>query len=193
MPDDPTPPLLDAALAEAFDALARGVADPGSAFHTPTLATRGLDGAPALRTVILRGFDPATRTLRIHTDRRSAKAAEIAADPRVALQGYDPAARMQLRLAGGASLHHHDAIADDAWATSRETSRMTYATAHSPGTPLPAPPGAPTDPQAGRVHFAALLLRFDSLDWLRLDRAGHARARFAWAPGGAMTATWIAP
>lgn len=193
MPDDPTSSLLDAALAQAFDALARGVADPGSACHTPTLATRGLDGAPALRTVILRGFDPATRTLRIHTDRRSAKAAEIAADPRVALHGYDPAARMQLRLAGRASLHHHDAIADDAWATSRETSRMTYATAHSPGTPLPAPPAAPTDPQAGRAHFAALLLRFDSLDWLRLDRAGHARASFAWAPGGAMTTTWIAP
>ncbi|HWT08227.1 MAG TPA: pyridoxamine 5'-phosphate oxidase family protein [Roseomonas sp.] len=193
MPHNPAPQTLDAALAEAFDALARGASDTAAAFHMPTLATRALDGGPALRTVILRGFDPATRTLRIHTDRRSAKAAEIAADPRVALQGYDAAARMQLRLAGRASLHHHDAIADDAWATSRETSRMTYATAHRPGTPLPAPPAAPTDPQAGRAHFAALLLRFDSLDWLRLDRAGHARARFAWAPSGAMTATWIAP
>ncbi len=184
---------LDAVLAEAFDALARGAADPGCAFHMPSLATRGLDGAPGLRTVILRAFDPASRTLRIHTDRRSAKAAEIAADPRAALHGYDPAARMQLRLVGHATLHHDDAIADVAWATSRETSRMTYASAHPPGTTLPAPPPAPTDPHAGRGHFAALLLRFDSLDWLLIDRAGHARARFAWAADGAMTATWLAP
>jgi pyridoxine/pyridoxamine 5'-phosphate oxidase len=188
-----TPTTLDAVLAMAQDALAHGAADRHSAFHTPTLATLGLDGAPTLRTVVLRGFEPATRGLCIHTDRRSPKFAALAADPRAMLHGYDAATGMQLRLAGRATLHHDDAIADAAWAASRKTSRMTYATASAPGTALPAPPPAPEDPLGGRENFAALTLRFDRLDWLLLDPAGHARARFDWAIDGTMTASWVAP
>ncbi len=183
---------LDAALAAAFDALLRGAADHRSPFRTPTLVTIGTDGAPEARTVVLRAFDPASRRLQIHTDRRSAKLAQMAADPRIALHGYDPTARMQLRIAGRAMLHLDDAAADAAWSASRETSRMTYATDDPPGTPLPAPPAAPGDPIGGRAHFAAVALRVDSLDWLLLDPAGHRRARFTWLADGTTGATWIA-
>ena len=189
-----TPPAtLDAALAMALAALAAGAQDRHSAFHTPALATIGLDGTPSLRSVVLRHVDARARILHIHTDSRSAKAAELAANPRIALHGYDRVARLQLRLTGRASLHHDDSIADAAWAASRETSRMTYATAHPPGTPLPAPPAAPDDPGGGRAHFAALLLCFDSLDWLLLDPAGHRRARFTWTADGTADAAWLAP
>lgn len=184
---------LDAALASAFDALAHGVADHRSPFRTPVLATTGTDEAPQLRTVVLRAFDLAARRLHIHTDRRSAKVAQIVADPRAALHGYDPATRMQLRLACHATLHLDDAAADSAWAASRETSRMTYATAHPPGMILPAPSAAPDDALAGRANFALMVLAFGSLDWLLLESAGHARARFDWAADGTMTAHWIAP
>lgn len=193
MTRDSAPETLDAVLAMAFGALARAVEDRRSALHVPTLASIGRDGAPSLRSVILRGFEAPSRTLAIHTDRRSAKAAEIAAEPRVMLHGHDPALRMQLRVAGVATLHLDDAVADAAWAASRETSRMTYATAHPPGTALPAPAPAPHDGAAGRGNFAALLLRIDSLDWLLLDPAGHRRARFAWGQDGAPAATWLAP
>ena len=184
---------LEEALRAAFAALEAGALVRHGAFHTPALATIGRDGAPALRTVVLRGFDAATRCLAIHTDCRSAKYAELIADPRAVLHGYDAATRMQLRLAGRATLHHDDAIADAAWAASRKTSRMTYATAWAPGTALPAPPIAPKDATSGRAHFAAVMLRFDHLDWLLLDPAGHARARFDWAADGAMAANWVAP
>lgn len=193
MTGSPSPATLDATLAMALAALAAGARDRDSAFHVPTLATIGPDGAPALRSVILRHVDAAARILHIHTDRRSAKAAELGGDARAALHGYDPAARMQLRLAGRVSLHHDDAIADAAWAASRETSRMTYAAAQPPGTPLPAPPAAAGDPIGGRAHFMVVAMRFDSLDWLLLDPAGHRRARFAWAADGHLDAGWIAP
>ncbi len=192
MPDD-SPPDLTQALDLAFQALARGVADRHSPFHTPALASIARDGAPALRTVILRAFDPATRRLRIHTDSRSPKVTELRAEPRAALLGYDPAARMQLRLAGSLRLHDDDALAEEAWASSRESSRMTYAAAHAPGTPLAAPSTAPDDPRAGRAHFVALLMTIATLDWLLLHPAGHRRARFAWDAAGTMTATWTAP
>ncbi|BDG72198.1 pyridoxamine 5'-phosphate oxidase family protein [Roseomonas fluvialis] len=190
----PAPPATpQEALAQAFALLSRGVADRRSPFHTPTLATRGLDGAPSLRTVVLRAFDPAARLLRVHTDRRSGKVGEIAADPRAALHVYDAGAQVQLRVAGITTLHVDDAVAQAAWTASREMSRMTYATLHAPGAPVDAPPDAPQDATAGAVNFAALSLRIDAMDWLLLAAAGHRRARFAWDPDGVLSAGWIAP
>jgi len=186
---------LDATLAEALRLLARGVADRRHGFHTPTLASIGLDGAPQARTVVLRGFDPAARSLRIHTDARSAKVAEFAADPRATLHMYDASAQVQLRLAGHVSLHAEDTVADTAWAASRPMSRMIYALAPGagPGTPLEAPQPAPTDPEAGRPHFRVLLMRVARLEWLWLAAAGHQRARFTWDEAGAPAATWLVP
>jgi len=187
------PERLEDVPADAFARLAHGAADSRSPFHTPALATLGLDGAPSLRTVVLRAVDPAARTLRLHTDRRSAKAAEILRDGRAALHGYDPAAQVQLRLSGRATLHLDDTIADAAWAASRETSRMVYATGQAPGTPVPVPPAAPRNARSGRANFAAVLLRIEALDWLLLAPAGHCRARFAWGEDGTLSAGWIAP
>jgi hypothetical protein len=184
---------LDQALADAFARLAQGVADRRSPFHTPTLATIGADGAPTLRTLVLRGFDAASRSLRLHTDARSAKAAELAAEPRCALHGYDPAAGVQIRLAGRAALHADDAVAAAAWAASRPSSRQCYAIEPGPGAPVPAPPAAPRDAAAGQPHFRALMLHFHRLEWLDLDAAGHRRARFEWDEAGAPRATWLVP
>lgn len=184
---------LDATLAEALRLIARGAADRRHPFHTPTLATLALDGAPAARTVVLRGFDAASRQLRIHTDRRAAKVAELVAEPRAALHLYDPGAAVQLRLTATASLHCDDAVADAAWAESRDFSRMCYAIDPAPGTPCAAPPPAPTDGEAGRRHFCAVLLRIERLEWLHLAAAGHRRARFAWQGRDAPQSSWLVP
>lgn len=186
------PPDLAACLDRAFALLGAGVADRRAAFHTPTLATVGADGAPRARTLVLRGFDPAARTLRLHTDARAAKAAELAAEPRCALHLYDRAAGLQLRLAGTATVHD-DALAEAAWQASRASSRSCYAIHPGPGTPVPAPPPAPRDAEAGRRHFRAILLRFHMLEWLDLDAAGHRRARFDWPAEGPPAATWLVP
>jgi hypothetical protein len=179
--------------AEAFRLLARGVADRRSAFHTPTLATIGRDGAPRARTLVLRGFDAPTRTLRLHTDARSAKPAELVRDPRCCLHVYDAGQQVQLRLDCVAQVHREDALAEAAWDASRPFSRMCYAIEPAPGTPLDAPPEAPRDSEAGRPHFAVLALRFDRLEWLWLAAEGHRRARLAWTPDGTPEATWLSP
>jgi pyridoxamine 5'-phosphate oxidase len=183
---------LDEVLAEAFALISRGVADRRHAFHTPTLATIGRDGAPEARTLVLRAFDPAGRRIRLHTDRRAGKVAEIAAEPRCALHFYDAKAGLQLRLGGRARVHAGDAIADAAWAGSRAMSRMCYAVEPAPGSPVPAPPPAPQDPEAGRPNFAVILLRFDRLELLDLAATGHRRARFDWRDG-VQSATWLVP
>lgn len=184
---------LEDGRAEAFRRLARGVADRRCPFHTPTLATIGADGAPELRTLVLRGFDPAARTLRLHTDARSGKVAELARDPRCALHFYDPTAKLQLRIAGHAAVHGKDTIADAAWTASRDFSRMCYAISPAPGTKVDAPPAAPRDAEAGRDVFRVILLRFDRLEWLELAAGGHRRARFTWGKDDAPDACWLVP
>ena len=184
---------LDAALAEAMGMLLHAVTDRRSAFNTPTLATIALDGAPAARTVVLRGFDPASRTLRLHSDARAAKAAELLREPRCALHFYDAGAQVQLRLGAVARVHRDDALADDAWSGSRAFSRMWYAVEPGPGAVLPAPLQAPQDPDAGRDNFATLRLAFHSLEWLWLSVEGHRRARFTWRDGEVPDATWLVP
>ena len=181
---------LAATREHAFAMLARGVADRRSAFHTPTLATISADGVPQLRTLVLRGFDPTARSLRLHTDARAAKAADILANPRAAMHVYDPAAQLQLRLSGTAVLHHGDAVSAAGWAASRDFSRMCYAIEPAPGTPAAAPPAAPRDAQAGAPHFAVILFSFTRMEWLWLDASGHRRARFDFAPDHA---TWLVP
>lgn len=179
--------------AAAFALLARGVADRRSPLHTPTLATIGLNGAPRARTVVLRGVEAATRTLRLHSDTRSDKCAEIARDPRCALHGYDAGGQVQLRLEGRATLHTDDAVAEAGWQASRSFSRMCYAIQPAPGTAIAAPPPEPRDDQAGRVNFGVILLRVERLQWLWLAAGGHRRARIEWDGDGKESATWLVP
>ena len=76
-----------------------GLAEP----NAMVLATVDADGAPAARTVLLKGYDE--RGLRFFTNLGSAKAADLAANPRAALVfPWHPVAR-QVRVdrAGGAS------------------------------------------------------------------------------------------
>jgi pyridoxamine 5'-phosphate oxidase len=195
----PLPPWYDdlaGSLAEAWALLVRGAADRRHPFHTPQVATIGEDGAPALRTVVLRGVEPSARRLRFHTDARSRKVRELAADPRVALHAYHPAAKIQLRLSGTATLHRDDAVADAAWAATRPFSRTCYRLAAAPGTAADDPHAALAEagdgPEAGREAFVAVTVTVERMEFLFLAAAGHRRALFEWQ-GEALAARWLVP
>jgi len=186
---------LPETLAWALGRLAEGTRDRRSPAHSPTLGTIGLDGRPRLRTVILRGFDETGHRLRFHTDRRSAKVAELARDPRVALHVYEQAGKFQMRIEGVASVHHDDTIANEAWASSRAMSRVCYGTNPAPGTTI-RDGGAfsvPSDgeTEGGRANFAAVVVAMERLETLYLAFSGHRRAAFRLV--GEPSATWLVP
>ena len=190
----PWPDDLDGVLDRALDLVVAGARERRSGFHTCQLGTIGLDGAPMVRTVVLRDFEPATWRARVHTDRRSPKVAELARDPRMTLHLYDPALAVQLRLSGIARVETDGPEADAAWAATRAFSRVCYRLDPSPGDPVAAPEmGFPrrdaTDPEDGRAAFAILRVEATTIDWLWLNHAGHRRARFA--RDGA--AGWLVP
>ncbi len=188
---------LDETLAECWRLLARGVADRRSPFHSPTIATVGRDGVPRARVVILRGCDPSARRLRFHTDRRSAKVAEIAINPALALTGYDAGAKVQIRVEGHATLHVDDAVADAAWAASRPFSRVCYGVVPGPGTPIGqggafSLPAGEHEIAAGRDHFCAVQVAVERIEWLYLAHDGHRRARFTAGETG-FAGQWLTP
>lgn len=194
-PDDPA-----AIIEDIYRRLDAGVRDRESPLHTPSLGTIGLDGTPRQRIVVLRAFDAQEPCLRIHTDSRSAKVAELAADPRASLLFYDHGAAVQIRIEGRATVHGTDAIADAAWEASRRLSRICYGQQPGPGAALQAP-GAFDLPEtdeaiaAGRVNFRAVLVRPLALEWLHLRHGAHRRLRLAFEPGARLpsTARWLAP
>lgn len=164
--------------ANAFTAATASARHP---FHVVTVATLTATNGPDQRTVVLRGFDAAARTISFHTDIRSAKVGQLAACRQVSLHWYDPAARVQLRIAAVASIHHGDYRAEQAWNRSRTTSRACYTAANAPGAAVEAFPAAPPIPldadRGGLVHFAVVVCQFSAVEVLSLHAAGHQRVR----------------
>ncbi|MCJ2131076.1 pyridoxamine 5'-phosphate oxidase family protein [Methylobacterium sp. E-045] len=188
---------LDASLAHLWRLLEDGPALRRNAFHMPALATVDEAGAPQVRTVVLREADAEAGSMRFHCDRRSRKAAEIAASGRAALHGYDSASKVQIRVSGTAMLHTDDALADAAWAGSLAMSLVCYGVAPEPGAELASGdayslPETDAGIAAGRLNFCAVLVSATRLEFLFLDRRGHRRA--AWTRNGdGWAGTWLAP
>src|SRR5262249_38718074 len=107
-----------------------------SPFTAMQLATVGADGAPKLRTIILRRFDQVSGTIAFITDRRAAKVREIAANPHVSLAGYDPTSNLQLRTEGTATIVEDEFERNEVWAALRPHTHVLFSTPFAPGTEL---------------------------------------------------------
>jgi len=172
-------------------------------FKKPVLTTIGLQGEPKARIVILREFDSEARSIRIHTDARSDKIAEIGKNPSVMLAFYDPVHEIQVQVSGIASAHQSDAYAEAAWKGAAPSSRRAYLAEIEPGTLLSGPAsGLPADvegkiPSEERLegaqsNFAAIQVVFEQVEWLFLSPNGNRRARFEWR-AEQWEGTWLAP
>lgn len=188
---------LDAILMTAWDMIAAGAEDRHAASHTVTLATVGTDGAPRARIVVLRGCSPDARHLRVHTDRRSAKVDELAAEPRCSVLHYDPEAKIQVRLDARATVTIDGGDWMDAWAATQGFSRECYRVTDPSGAPLTHPSDARFSADAtndGADNFAVILITVDAVEWLYLHNEGHRRARFSWnGATAAWTGQWLVP
>ena len=171
---------LEGSCAHAWALLARGVKDRRSPFHTPGLATVSPEGLPEIRTVVLRGCDTSARSLRFHTDTRSAKITDMQKHPQAALHFYDPTAKIQLRVRAQLELLSGAAY-DTAWDNTRPMSRECYQVTQAPGSPLPNPADVVFDAAAtndGADYFAPVIAHVRQIEWLYLAARGHRRALF---------------
>lgn len=202
---DPMDGLTDLAEAERllWQKLARATKDRRSPWHTPALATVDAEGAPQVRTLVLRAADRGAGLLRLHSDARAGKVRDVGREPRVQLIFYDKAARLQLRLSGLARVEQAGAAADSAWGAATLFARRCYLAPVAPGAVADAPvsglPAAlegrePTaqESEAGRRNFSVLLVEAVRLEFLHLAVTGHRRGFMErcgqdWARG------WLVP
>ncbi|MEM8877759.1 MAG: pyridoxamine 5'-phosphate oxidase family protein [Pseudomonadota bacterium] len=192
------PRTLSGVEESAWQLLRRGTKDRRSAFHTLTLATVASEGLPEMRVVVLREVDRERRLLRFNTDLRTPKFAELTANPRVAIQGYDPRRKVALRLAGIARTEAGTERVQAVWDGMKDMSRECYRVGQSPSTPIPSPEESPLhglSEEEAFANFALVDVVLTRLEWLYLRHGGHMRARVTWpddaAPGSAPDATWL--
>jgi pyridoxine/pyridoxamine 5'-phosphate oxidase len=184
---------LDEIQADAFRCWSHGVADRRSAFRSPALVTVGPDGRPQVRTVVLRGFDPAARLLTVHSDIRAAKIAALQANPDAALHVWDDDAQVQVRVDGTVAISTNSGLARTEWARLHEGSRAAYRSKTVPATVVEDPAAIPqVDDAAAFAQFAVLHIRLDRMEWLHLAHEGQRRARFVWREG-VLEQHWLAP
>lgn len=195
LPDFADPAAAAARVFAPFRAAADG---PGHPFRTFAVATADPAGAPEVRTVVLRAFDPAARVLRFFTDARSPKFDYLTRHRRAALLFYDPAAHLQVRTLAAVAVSHGDADAAKVWADTRGESRTMYAERYAPGDEIPpdAETAHPAVPAVGDPfafgNFAVVDCRFDALDVLELSPVGNRRAVLTWDESG-VRLTRLAP
>lgn len=189
---------LDDALDALWTALEASANQGRHAFSMVSVATVA-DGAPRLRTVVLRRVDRAASVIGFNTDTRSPKFAELEAEPRASVVAYDAETGVQARLEGRARLLT-GAAARPAWDQSAAQSRICYRHVYPPGAFLEDPTAGdptpemigPEDPETGVGNFCAVEIALDHVEWLDLAAGGHRRAAFG-REGGEWRGRWIAP
>jgi pyridoxamine 5'-phosphate oxidase len=175
-------PAIEDAL---WQTLQRAVHDKTHPWRTPVLATTDGEIGDA-RTVVLRETERDSATLRLYSDARSAKAAQIAAHPYGTLVMWSPVLGWQLRMRAVLSVSTEGLDVSSRWARLKlSPAANDYLSAHAPGTPLQAALAA----RGERTHFALVDAQVQSIDWLELHADGHRRARFV---VGA-TPCWLQP
>jgi len=180
------PPLstLEATQAEVWRQLERATRDKQHAWRSPVLATATGDGADA-RTVILREADAGARLLRIYTDERAAKVAQVMSHPVGTLVMWSPALGWQVRCRVRLTVQSQGLAATSRWALVKlSPNAQDYLSYLPPGAALAEePPAAPASTDtvkrpAPQPHFAIIEAQVLSIDWLELKRSGHRRAVF---------------
>jgi pyridoxamine 5'-phosphate oxidase len=193
--DMPVSGQLDAVVEDVWRRIERALDGSWPPWGLPMLATVAKDG-PRARVLALRTANAASRTLTFHTDARSQKVGEIAADVRVCVVFWDPTDGIEARFTGTAVLHREDGVANAAWASVSPVRRLASRSAMAPGAQLGSstrfdavPASAEHD---GRVNFTVVEVRLDNLDWLWVGADDMRRATFVWT-GTAWTGAWTIP
>jgi pyridoxamine 5'-phosphate oxidase len=195
-PAEALPATLTAVLDELWRRIADGVGGRWPPWGLPALATLATDG-PRVRVLALRGVDAKARRFTFHTDARSDKARELAADPRVSVVFWDPVDAIEARFTGTATLHRGDAITRAAWREVSPLRQMACAIEASPGDDIGASKRfdalpADSDDEIAFGHFAVIAVEASAIDWLWLGPQDLRRACFRWT-GVDWSASWVVP
>lgn len=174
--------------ARAWMHLRAGVADAAAPARQVALASVALDGGAELRTVVLRDADAAAATLSIHTDLKTAKVAELVAEPRASLLAWIAEDALQIRLRVTVAVVAGPVV-DPLWRRVPEPARVNYGGDPLPGQPLSE--ASDFQPRSERGRFAVLTATVREMDLVWQGDGPRRRAVFRAQDGFA--GQWVAP
>jgi len=161
--------------------LTRAPRDKHHDWRTPVLATQGInESGPQARTVVLRHADAAMWLLRVYTDARSPKCAELVTQPLAQLIFWSKRLHWQLRVSAFATVEFKGEQVDVAWENMRQSRAATdYLSELPPGhvQSCSASLIKNTNFSMSEHHLAILSFKVSSIDWLALSKDGHRRAK----------------
>ena len=195
---------LSGVLERSWLLLEQSIEDPTSPVRTPVLISVSADGLAQGRTVVLRAFNRQQRQLKIYTDVRSEKVAQLRTQPVCTLVAYQPNPMIQLRLKTNAVVNHNNEITRESWAVMPGPNRCNYLTDPNPGSisvkatdgrPVINAESVPTNDEneIDYSHFSVIVLAINELEWLYLPRRGHRRAQFNWDRTNSLQSNWLIP
>ena len=164
-------------------------------FTLMQLATVGEDGAPKIRTIVLRSFNEASTSLSFITDLRSPKVREITANPCVSLAGFDNERVVQLRIDGRAEIIEDETRRRDFWNALHPHTHILFRSALPPGTVLASPNEMETDdsdPATAYARFCLVEIVISHVERLDLSSEPHRRCSFRQGLHG-WEGRWIVP
>lgn len=152
-----------------------------------SMATVETDGWPSQRTVVLRGSDRVAGVLEFHTDARSHKVVQLAADHRASLMCWLPEAALQIRMQAEVSVRS-GAEVKAVWDSVPSHARVAYGVVPASAVPIAGPEAYQTtsDPAA----FAVLTCRAKQIDVLHL---GEVHQRAIYSRDSDWVGQWVAP
>lgn len=184
--------MLDDLFQRIWAQLAIPVGPMRNPYRLMQLSTLDEQGWPASRTVVLRDVDASAGTLYFYADRRSAKCAQMTADPRVALTALSPCGLTQVRMEGLASLVEDLAQRQRCWSAARDKTQALFRHGAVPGQTIANPESAYARSQDGFEHFAIICIKPQALEWLDLTQPVQHRTRFRHREG-MWHSSWLAP
>ncbi len=187
--------MIEPNLERVWAALRAGAQPGRTPFTVLQLAAAGLDGAPKVRSVIIRSADAERGAVSFFTDLRSAKVQEMRHEPRVSLIGYDAEAGFQVRLEGRATIDAEGPEKALAWAACRSHTRALFRHPLPSGTPIAAPAEDASGDDGdsdGEGHFALVVVSVIRIDWLDISGALHLRA-VSQRDGCGWRGGWVTP
>ena len=195
---------LSGVLERSWLLLEQSIEDPTSPVRTPVLISVSADGLAQGRTVVLRAFNRQQRQLKIYTDVRSEKVAQLRTQPVCTLVAYQPNPMIQLRLKTNAVVNHNNEITRESWAVMPGPNRCNYLTDPNPrsisvkatdGRPVINAESVPTNDEneIAYSHFSVIVFAINELEWRYLPRRGHRRAQFIWDRTKSLQSNWLIP
>ena len=161
-------------------------------FRYVILGTVDLNGTPHQRTVVLRDFDEGS-LFTIYTDSRSGKVSQIEKNDAVSLLFYHDTNRLQLRVAGNASIIRSGNEHARRWKNVGSKHAHSYTSLIPPGDEIDDPETAFNWDTDSSENFCILKIRAKSMEFLQLNGVKHLRGKREINQDENETFNWLAP